>query len=131
MQELRVGKISAINYEEGKARVVYDDKDGMVTPELPFLSPGGIYDMPAVGDMVLVAHLPNGPAAGVIIGKFFNINNVPVKFGEHQYVQKMCDDPLTMVQEKDGVMEIDAAELKFMDMNGSVSLKQIIDHLKG
>lgn len=79
MDQIRIGKISSLNYEDGTARVVYSDRDDAVTAELPLLSTE--YYMPEVDDLVLVLHMPNGAEAGVIIGEFWNDNNRPPESG--------------------------------------------------
>ena len=50
--EIRLGKVSSVNYAAGMVRVVYHEKDDSVTREIPMLSDE--YNMPAPGDMVLV-----------------------------------------------------------------------------
>lgn len=65
-QVLRVGRVSAINYASGAARVTYDDRAGATTVEMPYLA--WAYWMPKVGDMVLVGHLSNGASRAVILG---------------------------------------------------------------
>ena len=83
MDTLRLGKISTINYKDGTARVLYTDRDNAVTAELPLLS--FEYRMPAVDDFVLVCHLPNGGAAGIILGPIWNENNRPPEGKEGLY----------------------------------------------
>jgi hypothetical protein len=83
MDTLRLGKISTINYKDGTARVLYTDRDNAVTAELPLLS--FEYRMPAVDDFVLVCHLPNGGAAGIILGPIWNDNNRPPEGKEGLY----------------------------------------------
>ncbi len=83
MDTLRLGKISTINYKAGTARVLYTDRDNAVTAELPLLS--FEYRMPAVDDFVLVCHLPNGGAAGIILGPIWNDNNRPPEGKEGLY----------------------------------------------
>ena len=61
--EIRLGKISSIDYAKGMARVVYHEKDDDVTRLIPLLSHE--YKMPPVGSQVLVVHLSNGTEAGV------------------------------------------------------------------
>lgn len=72
---IRLGKISSINYKEGKARVVYEDRDNSVTSELPFLALQ--YNMPKVSDLVVVACFSNGTVSGVILGPVYNSANTP------------------------------------------------------
>ena len=83
MDTLRLGKISTINYKDGTARVLYTDRDKAVTAELPLLS--FEYRMPAIDDFVLVCHLPNGGAAGIILGPVWNDNNRPPEGKEGLY----------------------------------------------
>lgn len=63
--EIRLGKISSIDYAKGMARVVYHEKDDDVTRLIPLLSHE--YKMPPVGSQVLVVHLSNGTEAGVVL----------------------------------------------------------------
>lgn len=64
---IRIGKISAIDYASGLVRVVYHDKDNAVTGLIPLLS--NEYFMPEVGAQVIVLHLSNGVEAGVVLGR--------------------------------------------------------------
>lgn len=77
MDVLRTGRISSINYKTGMARVVYEDRDDVVTDEMPLLLFGFVYWMPRVGDPVLVAHMGNGLENGVILGRYYCAENVP------------------------------------------------------
>lgn len=91
MDVLRIGKISSINYEKGTARVTYPDRGGDTTPEIPF--PSWFYWMPKVDDQVLVAHLPNGPAAAVILCPFWHDGNRPTEGFEGLYKQEYAREP--------------------------------------
>ena len=64
----RVGKVSSIDYAAGLVRVAYHDKDDSVTAPLPMLCTE--YNMPQVGDPVMVLHLSNGTEAGLVPGLF-------------------------------------------------------------
>lgn len=75
MEGIRIGRISALNYEAGTARIFYKDKNENTTAEIPLLS--AEYFMPEVDDLVLVLHLPNGTTAGVVLGRFWNDVNRP------------------------------------------------------
>lgn len=69
----RVGKVSSIDYAAGLVRVVYPDKDNSVTAPLPMLCTE--YNMPKVGDPVMVLHLSNGTEAGLVLGRYWSGNN--------------------------------------------------------
>ena len=62
---IRVGYISAINYTDGTAQVVYKDRDNAVSPYMPFFS--NEFDPPPVETLVYVVHLENGGTRGVIL----------------------------------------------------------------
>ena len=83
MDILRIGKISSINYAKGTARVLYTDRDNAVTAELPLLS--AEYNPPKIDDFVLVCHLPNGSAAGIVLGAFWNDKERPAEGFEGLY----------------------------------------------
>lgn len=77
---IRVGKVSAVDYEKGTVAVVYADRDSSVTAAIPMLS--SRYDLPDVGDQVLVLHLSNGAEAGVVLGRFYSDKNLPKENGK-------------------------------------------------
>ncbi len=78
---IRVGRVSSVNYEKGMIRVTYPDRDNSVTAEIPVFSFTDEYKMPAVGSNVLVLHLSNGAAAGVMMGHYWNASNLCPKTG--------------------------------------------------
>lgn len=81
-REIRVGKVSKINYEKGMIRVTYPDLDDSVTAELPVFSFTDEYKMPKIGQEVFVLHLSNGQAAGILMGKYWNKDNAPPDYGQ-------------------------------------------------
>ena len=81
-REIRVGKVSKINYEKGMIRVTYPDLDDSVTAELPVFSFTDEYKMPKIGQEGFVLHLSNGQAAGILMGKYWNKDNVPPDYGQ-------------------------------------------------
>ena len=73
--EIRVGKVSSIDYSSGMIRVVYHDKDDDVTRPIPLFS--SEYAMPPVGALVAVVHLSNGAEAGVVLGRPWSAKLTP------------------------------------------------------
>ena len=90
-QLLRLGKISSINYPAGTARITFEDRDGSTTAELPMLS--WMYFPPRIGDQVLVAHLPNGQAAAIILGRFWCNGHRPIQGRPDYYRQEFSNYP--------------------------------------
>jgi phage baseplate assembly protein gpV len=88
-ENIRVGRVSSIDYNKGMIKVVYADKDNAVTKDLPFLSMNGEYKMPNIGDMVLVLHLSNGASMGIIVGTFWSNSNKPAETGKGVYRKEL------------------------------------------
>lgn len=89
--EIRIGKVSSIDYAAGMVRVVYHDKDDSVTRPLPLLSDE--YRMPEVGDQVLVVHLSNGTEAGIVLGRPWSRQNVPTDGMPGLYRKELGREP--------------------------------------
>lgn len=72
---LRIGKLSSIDYPNGKASVTYEDLNDSTTATFSFLA--WQYWMPKEGDQVLVAHLSNGSSSAVILGPVWHDGHRP------------------------------------------------------
>ena len=81
--EIRVGKVSSIDYPSGMIRVVYPDMDDDVTRPIPLFS--SEYAMPPVGALVAVVHLSNGAEAGVVLGRPWSAKLTPPEGFEGLY----------------------------------------------
>lgn len=70
---IRIGTVSAVNGKSCCARVAFEDKDNMVSAELPIITIGSrqtkAYWLPEVGTQVLCIFQPNASGSG--IGKGF------------------------------------------------------------
>ena len=82
---IRVGCVSKINYEEGTIEVTYPDRDDAVTDPFPVLSFNDEYKMPDIGQDVLVLHLSNGSALGIVLGPYWIKDNKPAVSGKDVY----------------------------------------------
>lgn len=122
---IRIGRISALNYKEGTAKVVYKDRDDMVTGDFPLLATE--YMMPKVDDMVLVLHFKNCKARGVIIGPIWNDNNRPEINGKGKYLKRMTDK--ASFKAEDGTLEINAEDIKLTCSAGTITVAQLIRHI--
>lgn len=107
---IRLGKISAVDYPTGMVRVVYHEKDDSVTRLIPLLSTE--YFMPEVGDQVLVLHLSNGTEAGVVMGRPWSEKNAPPEGAAGLFRKDMARSPgEAMLRYKDGTLTIKAANV--------------------
>ena len=130
---IRIGRVSTVNYKAGTAKVVYRDRDDMVTGELPMLS--SEYLMPKPDDMVLVLHLKNAPSRGVIVGPIYNDDNRPGINGKNKYCKDLTDDVQFKADGGDltvkasGKVTIDADSIVLKGSSGTATLAQIISHI--
>ena len=84
MNEIRIGKVSFVNYTAGTVRVVYPDRSDKSTAELPvFCGFGKEYQMPDVGDLVLVVHLSNDSSMGEYSIDVIMIAKYLERIGDH------------------------------------------------
>lgn len=129
---IRIGKVSSIDYASGMIQVLYPDLDNCVTDKLPVLSLNGEYKMPSVGQDVLVAHLSNGMAAGVVLGPYWNNSNTPLEGGAGLYRKELGSaQGEAFFRYSEGTFSINAASIIFSSDSGSISLAEIIAHIKG
>jgi phage baseplate assembly protein V len=88
---IRQGKVSSVNYEAGRVRVLYTDKNDAVTAELPLES--FEYDMPKVGERIYAAHQSNGVEKGVVLSRYWHDDEVPPEYGPHIWRKELRDYP--------------------------------------
>lgn len=117
---IRIGKVSAIDYEKGLISVYYEDRTAMVTGMMPVLS-NGRYKMPNIGDSILVAHLSNSTNAAVVLGTVFNEVNVPKMSGQNVYYEEMSDNTM---------MSSDGTDITLKVATGSVNVSTLINLIK-
>lgn len=104
---IRVGKISAIDYASGRVRVVYHDRDDAVTSLIPLLA--SEYHMPEVGDQVVVLHLSDGSAAGIVLGRVWSEKNMPPESGAGLYRKDLSDkNGEAFIRYEGGILKIHA-----------------------
>ena len=78
MDPIRIGKIGTVNEKTGMVSVVYTDRGGETTDEMPMLCPGGIWKKPEIGTMVLVNAMSNGGDLAIVVGPYSNEFNSPI-----------------------------------------------------
>lgn len=116
--EIRIGKVSSVDYEKGMMRITYHDKDDSVTMDFATLNYNDEYRMPTVGSQVAVAHLSNGSSRGIILGEIWNKQNLPKESGENLF-------------RKDLSRGKDAAYIRYDDETGEYLIKVANLHLNG
>lgn len=115
---IRVGRVSSINYETGMIRVTYTDKGKSVSTELPYANQNSEYFMPAVGEYVQVNLLSNGTTKGVVLGSYWGRGNKPPESGKGIYRKDFSKTPGT-------------AMMRYDDNSGALLIKGANAHLNG
>lgn len=73
---VRVGVVSSVGDEAGSARVLFDDRDDMVSFDLPVMqrqtSQNKDYAMQDVGEQVVCLFLPSGVEQGFVLGSLYS-----------------------------------------------------------
>ncbi len=90
--DLRIGKVSTVNYKTGMVSVIYEEESNAVTAKMPCLSFNGEYKMPKADDYVAVAYLSNGSSIGLILGSFWNETNKPQHSGKGVYFKELSPE---------------------------------------
>lgn len=122
-KNVRIGKVSSIDYKNGMISVTYPDLDDSVTDELPVFSMTDEYKMPQIGAEVLVLHLSNGCTAGVVMGRYWNEANKPPISGKDVFRKELGTAfGEAYIQYKDG-------DITLKDKKGSTTLGSILNRL--
>ena len=153
---VRIGKVSSVDYKHGMMKVTYPDLDDLVTDDLPYLTFNDEYKMPKIGAEVAVLHLSNGTAAGIVLGTYWNEIHTPPKYGKEIYrkdfaqkigeaIQQYTEEKLLLTKapkqqietDKDlklkagTTMTLDAQSINLSCSAGTISVAEIISHIKG
>lgn len=122
-KNIRLGKVSSIDYENGMISVTYPDLDDSVTDDLPVFSLDDEYKMPPIGSEVLVLHLSNGCTGGVVMGLYWNEANKPPIYGKNVFRKELGENlGEAYIQYKDG-------NITLKDQKVSTTLESILNRL--
>ena len=107
---IRSGRISSINPKNGTARVVFADKDNLVSYDLPVLQRSTLknkdYSMPDIGESVVCLFKPNGIAEGFVVGAHYNEEDAPPTADPDVRMVKFDDGTVVSYNRKTHVLDI-------------------------
>lgn len=130
---IRIGIVSSINEKNGTVRVVFDDKDNMVSDELPMLSCE--YNMPKVKEQVLCLFLANGLQVGFCLGSFYSLVNMPPVQNKDIYYKRFDDGTWIQYNKETKELNINAAGnvniTGNLNVNGNISATGLVMDEKG
>lgn len=120
---IRAGFISAINYKDGTAQVVYKDRDNSLSPFMPLWA--NEYNPPDIDTLVYVVHLPNGGTRGMIIIPPYADTNRPIEGREGLWRKELGDGSFLRYDRKTKQLDIMCDRVKFggnLEIEGNVSV---------
>lgn len=83
---IRIGRVSVTDPDTMTVKVVFEDKDNMVSGSLPVLARGSSrnkdYWLPDVGEQVCCLMLPNGHNGGICLGSYYSESAPPGGYGQ-------------------------------------------------
>ena len=92
---IRVGKVSSIDPVKCTAQVTFEDRDGIVSGDLPIMVRFTLedmeYGMPAIGERVRVLFDPEAPSKGCILGSYYADTRLPPITGESKRYIRFSD----------------------------------------
>ncbi len=119
---IRIGRVSSVDYENGMVSVTYPELDDSTTDNFPVFSFADEYKMPGIGQEVLVLHLSNGQSAGIVMGKMWNLKNVPPESGDGIFRKELGGIY------GEAYIKFDGNNIVFKDnVAGEVTLSQLLD----
>lgn len=122
-RNIRLGRVSKIDYEHGMVEVTYPDLDDCVSDLFPVFSMCDEYKMPRIGDEVAVLHLSSGESAGIVLGRYWNEDNVPAAYGRNVFRKELgAAFGEAYLQYKDD-------DITFHDPGHTTTLGSILDRL--
>ena len=113
MDNIRIGTVGTVNYQNATVSVFYTDMNDLATAELPYFSVTGEYKMPKVGEQVLVLHLSNGESFGVVLGGFFSDEDLPKESGEGLFYKQLTDS--IAIKAKGDTLELAGVNIKALE----------------
>lgn len=136
---IRIGRVSSVDYGSGMIKVTYPDLDNSVTDDLPYLTFNDEYKMPKVGASVLVVHLSNGSAMGIVAGTYWNSSNNPPVSGNGVYRKDLAQEigeaflqyTESNLQIHAPTITIDASNISLLINGRKITVAEIINHIKG
>lgn len=125
---IREGLVSSVDAEKCTARVVFHDRDNLVSAELPILQPASaknqFYSLVDVGDSVVCIFAPNAQdGCGFIIGSRYDDKNNPPAHNQDISCIKFSDGTTLSYNRQSHELEINCVgniriNGKRIDLNG-------------
>lgn len=118
MKEIKIGKVSSVDYQRGEVDVIFEDEESSVKVGLPLFS--SEYQMPAVNDRVTVIFQNNSQEAarGYVIGKPYSRDNMPEEYGKGVYFKRLGKNAYVKYDPSSDTLYLCAGKVVLVDLAG-------------
>lgn len=107
---IRLGRVSSVNAAEATARVVFEDRDNMVSYDLPVIVANTLknkdYCLPDIGESVVCIFLPNGLARGFVLGAVYSETDRPPVSSPDKRQVRFADGAVVEYDRQTGTMTV-------------------------
>lgn len=111
---IRIGKVASIDEQKATARVTFEDRQDIVSNDLPLVVPFTLKDkayyMPSIGERVICVFNPDAPSRGFIIGSFYADTRLPPIKDENKTYLNYEDNTLIEYDKKEHKLTIKVLE---------------------
>lgn len=128
---VRIGRVSSISPSANTAKVVFTDKNDLVSGELMIINRGSMADkdywMPDIDEQVICLMQPNASGKGLndgfILGSFFSAEDPPQESSADVRAVKFSDGTVVKHDRKTGNLTINATGDISIIAGGTVTIK--------
>ncbi|QOT12954.1 phage baseplate assembly protein V [Paenibacillus sp. JNUCC32] len=110
---IRIGLVSSVNAKKHTVRVVFEDKDNLVSGDLPVIVPysasAKAYRLPEVSESVLCVFRGNGIQNGFCLGSYYTDEDVPPVSNKDQIGTWFEDGSYVFYDQASGSLHVKAA----------------------
>ena len=111
---IRIGKVSSIDEDACTAKVLFEDRDNVVSYDFPMIVPLTLQDkyyyMPHLEERVLCVLLPNAPSKGFILGSYYCDKRIPEYKDKNKVYVEFEDKTLVEYDKKEHKLKIHIPE---------------------
>lgn len=126
MGYIRHGTVSQADYDTGRIKVTYKEKNDCVSTWLEYFNFNGEYKVPEIGSKVIILMFDS--TKGVAIGGYFNKETILKESGKGVFIKElgMHQGEATVIY-KDGTIRLKAENIEF-ELGGKViNLKELVE----
>lgn len=129
MGDIRHGTVSQADYDTGRIRVTYKEKQDCVSSWLEYFNFNGEYKVPAIGSSVIVLMLDS--SKGVALGGYFNKETQLIESGKGVFMKELGTTPgEATIAYANGTLRLKAKNIEFEVEGKVINLKELVEKVE-